>query len=75
MRNWVVVLSVVGVPLTLTHAFEDFSHGIPARFGLALLPAVFLLSIAYAAQVAAAWAAVSFNVLRAEARRQASREL
>ena len=54
MGKWVVVLSVASVPMTLTHAFEDFAHGIPARFGLALLPAAFLLSLGYAAQVGAA---------------------
>jgi hypothetical protein len=50
-----LVLSVLSVPFTLTHAVEDFSEGIPAaRFGLALLPAAFLLSMGYTAQVAAA---------------------
>ena len=54
MRNWVLLLSVASVPVTLTHAVEDFSHGIPARFGLALLPAALLLSLGYATQVGAA---------------------
>ena len=49
------MLSVLSVPFTLTHAVEDFSAGIPvARFGLALLPAAFVLSLSYTAQVAAA---------------------
>jgi hypothetical protein len=55
MRTWMLVLSVLSVPFTLTHAVEDFSEGIPAaRFGLAVLPAAFLLSLGYMAQVAAA---------------------
>ena len=55
MRTWVLVLSALSVPFTLTHAIEDFSEGIPAaRFGLPLLPAAFLLSLGYAGQVAAA---------------------
>jgi hypothetical protein len=50
-----LVLSALSVPFTLTHAVEDFSAGIPAaRFGLALLPAAFVLSLSYTAQVAAA---------------------
>ena len=49
------MLSALSVPFTLTHAVEDFSAGIPAaRFGLALLPAAFVLSLGYTAQVAAA---------------------
>ena len=54
MRPWVIVLSAASVPVTLTHAIEDFSAGVSARFGLALLPAAFLLSLGYAAQVIAA---------------------
>ena len=55
MRRWMLVLSALSVPFTLTHAVEDFSAGIPAaRFGLALLPAAFVLSLGYTAQVAAA---------------------
>lgn len=46
-----IALSVVSVPVTLTHSFEDFEHGIPARFGLDPLLAAFLLSLAYAIQV------------------------
>jgi hypothetical protein len=49
-----LVVSALSVPLTLTHAFEDFSVGIYRDFGLALLPAAFLLSLGYAAQVAGA---------------------
>jgi hypothetical protein len=50
-----LVLSALSVPFTLTHAVEDFSEGVPVvRFGLALLPAAFLLSLGYTAQVAAA---------------------
>ncbi len=50
-----LVLSVLGVPFTLTHAVEDFAAGVPAaRFGLALLPAAFLLSLDCTTQVAAA---------------------
>lgn len=51
---WLVVASAVSVPLTLTHAVEDFSVGIHQRFGLPLLVAGFLLSLGYAAQVAGA---------------------
>jgi hypothetical protein len=55
MRTWVLVLSALSVPFTLTHAIEDFSEGIPAaRFGLPLLPAAFLLSLGYTGQIAAA---------------------
>ncbi len=55
MRRWMLVLSVLSVPFTLTHVVEDFSEGIPAaRFGLALLPAAFVLSLGYTAQLAAA---------------------
>ncbi len=55
MRKWMLMLSVLSVPFTLTHAIEDFSEGIPAaRFGLALLPAAFVLSLGYTSQVAAA---------------------
>jgi hypothetical protein len=54
MRTQVLVLSALSVPFTLTHAVEDFSAGIPARFGLQLLPAAFVLSLAYAGQVVAA---------------------
>jgi hypothetical protein len=54
MRTWVLVLSTLSVPLTLTHAVEDFAAGVPARFGLQLLPAAFVLSLGYTGQVAAA---------------------
>ena len=52
--RWLLIISVLSVPFTLTHSIEDFSVGIHQRFGLALLPAAFLLSSVYAAQVAAA---------------------
>jgi hypothetical protein len=52
--RWLLIISVLSVPFTLTHSIEDFSVGIHQRFGLALLPAAFLLSLVYAAQVAAA---------------------
>src|SRR5579864_183924 len=55
MDRWVLALSALSVPFTLTHSFEDFSEGIErTRFGLELLPAAFLLSLIYAAQIAAA---------------------
>ena len=43
--------SVASVPLTLTHSVEDFDAGVHGDFGLALLPAAFLLSLGYAAQL------------------------
>jgi hypothetical protein len=49
-----LIVSAVSVPFTFTHAVEDFSVDIHERFGLALLPAVLLLSLVYATQVAAA---------------------
>ncbi len=51
--NWVVALSVISVPFTLTHSIEDFQYGIAAHFGLPVLLAAFLLSIGYAVQVLA----------------------
>lgn len=64
MRTWVLVLSALSVPFTLTHAIEDFSEGIPAaRFGLALLPAAFLLSLSYTGQIAAAALSARGNAL------------
>jgi hypothetical protein len=55
MRSSMLVLSVLSVPFTLTHAVEDFPAGIPAaRFGQTLLPAAFLLSIGHTAQLSAA---------------------
>jgi hypothetical protein len=55
MRTWVLVLSALSVPFTLTHAIEDFSEGIPAaRFGLPLLPAALVRSLGYTGQVPAA---------------------
>lgn len=46
-----LAVSVVSVPLTLTHSVEDFEAGVHRDFGLPLLPAAFLLSIGYAAQL------------------------
>lgn len=51
MNRAAVWLSAASVLFTLTHSFEDFHHAIYARFGLDLLPAAFLLSVAYAAQL------------------------
>lgn len=42
------------MPLTLTHSVEDLEVGIHRDVGLPLLLAAFLLSLGYAAQVAAA---------------------
>lgn len=52
--RWLLIASTLSVPLTLTHSIEDVSVGIHQRFGLSLLPAGFLLSLGYAAQVAGA---------------------
>ena len=49
-----LVASVASVPLTLTHSVEDFEAGVHRDFGLPLLPAAFLLSLGYAAQLLAA---------------------
>jgi hypothetical protein len=55
MPRYLIGLSILSMPFTLTHSFEDFSVGIEqSRFGLPLLPAAFLLSVGYAAQLAAA---------------------
>ncbi len=55
MHRWVLAFSMLSVPFTLTHSFEDFSEGIEqTRFGLALHPAAFLLSLTYVAQIGAA---------------------
>ena len=53
--RWLLIMSVLSVPFTLTHSIEDFSEGVPQeRFGLALLPAALLLSLVYTAQLAGA---------------------
>lgn len=52
--RWLVTLSALSVPFTLTHVIEDFSVGIHQRFGLPLLTAASLVSLGYAAQVAGA---------------------
>ncbi len=44
---WAVALSALMVPFTVTHAFEDFAYGVPARLGVAPLPAAFILSLVY----------------------------
>lgn len=51
--RWLLVVSVLSVPLTLTHSIEDFAVGIYQRFGLPLLLAACLLSLGYAAQLVA----------------------
>jgi hypothetical protein len=43
--------SVLSVPITLTHAIEDFAYDVHRRFGLRLLPAAAFLSIGYAGQI------------------------
>lgn len=52
--RWVVAASALHVAASLTHAIEDFEHGIHERFGLDLLAAAFLLALVYAAQLLAA---------------------
>jgi len=52
--RWLIAASVATVPITLTHAVEDFSVGIHERFHLPVLLAAFFVSLAYAAQVLAA---------------------
>ncbi|MCL4486970.1 MAG: hypothetical protein M1570_02415 [Chloroflexi bacterium] len=49
--RWVILLSALSVVFTFTHSVEDFQYNIAGRFGLSLLLAAFLLSIAYAIQV------------------------
>lgn len=51
--RWLLIVSVLSVPFTLTHSIEDFSYRIYERFGLGMLPGAFLLSLVYAAQLAA----------------------
>jgi hypothetical protein len=65
MDRWVLALSVLSVPFTLTHSFEDFSENIEQiRFGLALHPAAFLLSLTYAAQIGAAASSIVHESLQ-----------
>jgi hypothetical protein len=43
MPRYLIGLSILSMPFTLTHSFEDFSVGIEqSRFGLPLLPAAFV---------------------------------
>ena len=49
-----LAVSLASVPVTLTHSIEDVEAGVHQAFGLSLLVAAFLLSLAYALQVAAA---------------------
>jgi hypothetical protein len=50
-----VVASAASVPFTLTHTFEDFAYNVHVeRFGVSLLPAAFMVSLAYAVQFMAA---------------------
>lgn len=46
-------LSLLTLIFTLPHSFEDFVYGIPARFGLSVMLAGILLSLAVIAQVVA----------------------
>jgi hypothetical protein len=52
--RWLLLASAVSTLFTLTHTVEDFSVGIHQRFGLSLLPAAFLVSLVFAAQVTGA---------------------
>jgi hypothetical protein len=52
--RWAVALAALMVPFTVTHAFEDFAYGIPARLGVQPLPAAFLLSLVYTVHLLAA---------------------
>lgn len=54
----VILLSVLSVPVTLTHALEDFAYGIHARFGLPLLPAASVVALVYTVQSVATVRAV-----------------
>ncbi len=49
--RWVVLLSALSVLFTITHSIEDFRYNIAGRFGMPMLLAAFLLSIAYALQI------------------------
>ncbi len=52
--RWAVALAALMVPFTVTHAFEDFAYGIPARLGVQPLPAAFVLSLVYTVHLLAA---------------------
>ncbi|GAC1443233.1 MAG: hypothetical protein NVSMB52_01330 [Chloroflexota bacterium] len=47
----VIGLSLLTFLFTLPHSFEDFVYGVPGRFGLGVLVAGILLSLAFSIQV------------------------
>jgi len=51
LAPWIIRLSVVTFLFTLPHSFEDFVYGIPGRFGLSVMAAGMLLSLAFVTQV------------------------
>jgi len=53
LTPWVMGLSLLTLLFALPHSFEDFVYGIPARFGLSVMLAGILLSLAFIAQVVA----------------------
>ena len=48
---WIIGLSVLTFLFTLPHSFEDFVYAIPGRFGLSVMAAGMLLSLAFIARV------------------------
>lgn len=50
-RNWVIALATVLIGVSIAHVLEDFVYGIPAQFGLEVVPAAALVGLAYAGHV------------------------
>jgi hypothetical protein len=48
---WVIGLSLLTILFTVPHSLEDFVYGLPGRFGVSVMLAGILLSLAFLAQI------------------------